>query len=218
MLSPPKPLDEIQPNLVCKLLTWMGRATAIFFCPAPWVPGEGSKGQISFNFNYKVNFKDFYTKLCVCSHKSKIQNISDRIFILSPGSCPRGRTSVRSGCPGGKKFFFFFKHGHVAYQIDGDAKQNIIIINASKTFIQGSNWWPWGELKRSNIIKFWSPCQFQRLLCVLTNEIYKTYQMGFSFCRLCHAPRVELWGAGGAQRVKNYFFKTWSCGISNRGE
>ena len=28
-----------------------------------------SKGQISLNFNYKVNLKDFYTKLCVCSHK-----------------------------------------------------------------------------------------------------------------------------------------------------
>ena len=24
-----------------------------------WPPAEGSKGQISFNFNYKVNFKDF---------------------------------------------------------------------------------------------------------------------------------------------------------------
>ena len=36
------------------------------FGPAPWGPEEGSKGQISFNFNYKVNFKDFYSKLCVC--------------------------------------------------------------------------------------------------------------------------------------------------------
>ena len=32
-------------------------------------PGEGSKGQISLNFNNKVNFKDFYTKHCVCSNK-----------------------------------------------------------------------------------------------------------------------------------------------------
>ena len=32
-------------------------------------PGEGPKGQISFNLNYKVNFKDFSTKLCVSSHK-----------------------------------------------------------------------------------------------------------------------------------------------------
>ena len=37
-----------------------------FFAP---LPGDRSKGQISLNFNYKVNFKDFYTKLFVCSHK-----------------------------------------------------------------------------------------------------------------------------------------------------
>ena len=48
-LSPPKPLDEIQPNLVCELLTWMGRATAHFFRPAPLGLGEGPKGQISLN-------------------------------------------------------------------------------------------------------------------------------------------------------------------------
>ena len=100
MLSPPKPLEEIQPNVVYELLTWMRRATAIFFGPAPWGPGEGSKSQISFNFNYKVNFKDVYTKLCVCSHKWKIQNISDWILILMPGSCPRGGTKGRWGCSG----------------------------------------------------------------------------------------------------------------------
>ena len=31
--------------------------------------GVRSKGQISLNFSDKVNFKDFYTKLCLCSHK-----------------------------------------------------------------------------------------------------------------------------------------------------
>ena len=34
MLSPPKPLDEIQPNLLCELLTWMGRDTALFLAPS----------------------------------------------------------------------------------------------------------------------------------------------------------------------------------------
>ena len=53
----------------------------------------------------------------------KIQNISDGIFILLPGSCPRGGTLGRWGCPGVKKNFFF-KHGHVVYQIDGDDEQN----------------------------------------------------------------------------------------------
>ena len=41
----------------------------ILFWPRPLGPWGGVKGQISFNFNYKVNFKDFYTKLYVCSHK-----------------------------------------------------------------------------------------------------------------------------------------------------
>ena len=58
MLSPAKPLDEIQPKLV--------RATALFLPP----PLE--RGQKSLNYNNKVNFKDSYTKLCVCSHKLKI--------------------------------------------------------------------------------------------------------------------------------------------------
>ena len=80
-----------------------------------------SKGQISFNFNYKVNFKGFYTKLCVCSHKCKIQNISDRILIMLPVSCTRGRILGLWGCRGVE---FFSKHGNVAYQIDGDDKQN----------------------------------------------------------------------------------------------
>ena len=31
--------------------------------------GVRSKGQISFTINYKFNFKDFYAKLYVCSHK-----------------------------------------------------------------------------------------------------------------------------------------------------
>ena len=31
-----------------------------FFGPALLGPGEGSEGQISFNFINKVNFKDFY--------------------------------------------------------------------------------------------------------------------------------------------------------------
>ena len=54
-----------------------------------------------------------------------IQNISDRIFILSPGTCPSGGTLEHwaRACPGGQKFIFF-KHGHVAYQIDGDDEQN----------------------------------------------------------------------------------------------
>ena len=41
---------------MCELLTGVGRAKQTFLAPGPV---EGSKGQISFDFNYKVNFKDF---------------------------------------------------------------------------------------------------------------------------------------------------------------
>ena len=46
------------------------RNVKYFFGPAPWGPGEGSKGQISFNFNCKVNFKDFIPNfVCVLTNE-----------------------------------------------------------------------------------------------------------------------------------------------------
>ena len=48
-----------------------------------------------------------------------MQNISDGIFILSPLSVP----GVGLWDAGGSKIIFF-KHGHVAYQIDRDDQQN----------------------------------------------------------------------------------------------
>ena len=67
------------------------------FGPAPRGPGEGSKIQKSFNFNYKVNFKDFFAQMKVTKHIRQD-------FILLPGSCPRGGTLGRWGCPGGQFF------------------------------------------------------------------------------------------------------------------
>ena len=37
-------------------------------------------------------------------------------------------------------------------------------------------------------------------MCVLTNERYKTYQTGFSFCRLGHARLRGVWGAQGVKK------------------
>ena len=102
----------------------MGRATSIFFGPAPWGPGEWSKGQISFNFNYKVNFKDFYSKLCVYSKlHSQMKDTKHirRDFYFVAWVMPQGWDW---GCLGVGGVIFFFNHGHVAYQIDGDDKQN----------------------------------------------------------------------------------------------
>ena len=66
-----------------------------------------------------------------------------------------------------------------------------------------------GEVKRSDISNFGYHVNIKdfntNFVCVLTNERYKTYQMGFSLCRLSHAPEVGLRGAGGAQG--GLFFK-----------
>ena len=57
-----------------------------------------------------------------------------------------------------------------------------------------------------SITKSISKIFIPNFVCVLTNERYKTYQTGFLFCRLGHAPGVGLCGTGGAQGV-NLFFK-----------
>ena len=44
-------------------------------------------------------------------------------------------------------------------------------------------------------------------VCVLTNERYKTYQTGSSFCCLGHAPWVGLWALGVPRWSKIIFFK-----------
>ena len=43
-------------------------------------------------------------------------------------------------------------------------------------------------------------------MCLLTNERYKTYQTGFSFLRLGHAPGVGLGGTPGLGGGQNLFY------------
>ena len=56
-----------------------------------------------------------------------------------------------------------------------------------------------------SITKSISKIFIPNFVCVLTNERYKTYQTGFLFCRLGHAPGTGLWGTGGAQGVNIFF-------------
>ena len=50
------------------------------------------------------------------------------MYIMSPGSYSRGWDL---GLLGVKTFIFFFKHGCVAYQIEGDGEQNGIQVKFS---------------------------------------------------------------------------------------
>ena len=94
-----------------------------FFGPAPWGPWEGSKGQISFNFNYKVNFKGFFLPNFVCVLTYERYKTSQTGFSFCPLGHAPGVGILGAGDAQGVKNFFF-KHGHVVYQIDGDDKRN----------------------------------------------------------------------------------------------
>ena len=72
-----------------------------------------------------------------------------------------------------------------------------------------------GALGRSQKVKYHlisitksiSKIFIQSFVCVLINERYKTYQARFSFYPLGYAPGMGLWGTGGTQGVKQFFFK-----------
>ena len=77
---------------------------------------------------------------------------------------------------------------------------------------------PPGALGRGQMVKYHlisitksiSKIFIPNFVCVLTNERYKTYQTGFSFC-------PQDFGALGVPRgSKKIVFQTWSCGISNQ--
>ena len=109
MQFPPRPLDEIQTNLVCESLTKIGRATAKWFWVLP--PREGSKDQKSLNYNNKVNSKVFCTKLLVFLQIKDIKHIEWDFCSDAPG--------LWHGEAGGAQGV---KNDSVACQIDRDVE------------------------------------------------------------------------------------------------
>ena len=83
---------------------------------------------------------------------------------------------------------------------------------------------PPGALERGQKVKYhlismkksFSKICVPNFVCVLSNERYKAYQMGFLLFRLVHAPGMGLWDAGAPRGSKINLFQTWSIGISNR--
>ena len=70
--------------------------------PLPGALGRGQKVKYNLISITKSISKIFIPTLCVFS-QMKDTKISDGIFILSHGSCPRSGT-VGLGCPGGQTF------------------------------------------------------------------------------------------------------------------
>ena len=96
------------------------------------------------------------------------------------------------GCPAGQKKFFF-EHGHVAYQIEGDDEQNRMQVKFSPQRQTGD------PGVRSNIIKFQLQCQFQRYL-------YKTLYVFSQIKDIKHIERNFILLPGSCPRAG-----TWGC-------
>ena len=138
-----------------------------------------------------------------------------RIFILSPVSCPRGGTWGYLGakikfrpvvCP---LCYLLLNHWTklsliwcVRYSHKWGAQRNFFFFLAP----------PPGALGRGQKVKYHlisitksiSKILIPNFVCVLINERYKTYQTGFLFCRLGHAPGVGLWGIMVPRGQKNF--------------
>ena len=91
----------------------------LFLAPGP---GEGSKGQMSFNFNYS-HFQRFFIPKFVCVLTNERYKTYQTGFSFCPLGHPPGVGLWGAGGAQGSKFFIFFKHGHVVYQIDGGDKR-----------------------------------------------------------------------------------------------
>ena len=152
-------------------------------------------------------------------------------FILSPGSCPRGGTWGYLGakikfrpavCP---LLYLLLNHWTKLNQIWCVSYSHKWGAQRKTNYAP-----PPGAIGRGQKVKYHlisitksiSKIFIPNFVCVLTNERYKTYQTGFLFCRLGHAPGVGLWGTGGAQGVKkNSNMVMWhikSTGMTNRTE
>ena len=86
-----------------------GACNGNFFAPPPWGLGEGSKGQISFNFNDSQFKRFFYHTLCVFSQMKDTKHIRQDLHFVTL-VMPHGWDF--GGAQGVKKIFF--KHGYVA--------------------------------------------------------------------------------------------------------
>ena len=100
----------------------------------------------------------------------------------------------------------------IFYEIQPDLVCELLTSMAHAT---GQFFWsppPWAlrrgqkvEYHKISITKSISKIFKPNFVCLLTNKRYKTYQTGFSFRHLGHAPGVGLGGTVGGWGVKNLF-------------
>ena len=84
----------------------MGHATPLCFAPPPLGPGEVSKGQISSNFNYKVNFKVVFIANFMCVRTTDIERDFHSVAWLMAQGLGLGVLGVKN---------IFSGHGNMAF-------------------------------------------------------------------------------------------------------
>ena len=113
MLSPPQPLDEIQPNLVCGLLHMNGACNSNHFGPTIRARGGVKRSNI-----IKLQSKIFIPKIVFCLTNKRLKHIKrdccSSAWVISQRNCGPPES------PGGQNIFF--EHGHMAFQIDWDGE------------------------------------------------------------------------------------------------
>ena len=102
---------KFQPNVLCELLTRMGRATAKKKSTPP-----GAQGQISLKFNKKVNFKPFLYQTSRVLIQIEKNETYQKDLCSDAWVMPQGGTLGARDAKGVK---YLFRHSYVSYQIDG---------------------------------------------------------------------------------------------------
>ena len=135
-----------------------------FFGLPPWGPREGSKGQILLNLNYKVDFKDFYTKLCACSNKYRYKTHQTEFSLCGLGHAP----GVGHGGAGVKKLSCGFAMAPHRLRI-----QVLFYIDTA-------------YLMMFTIFKFHKDNYLGNLMLAAHNKTYPVFHINFSCSTLYH--------------------------------
>ena len=172
----------------------MGHAMSNFFAP-PWGPGEGSKGQISFNFNFKSISKIFKPNFVCVLTNERYKTYQTGFAFCFLGLAP-GVVLGALGVPRGSKKLF--KHCHVVYQIDGDDEQNRMQVKFSS---KGQT----GDLGARSKGQISLTCQFQSFLfqtvCVFS-QIKDRKHIEQNFHSVAKVmPRGKTAGCWGSQKL-----------------
>ena len=81
---------------------------AILGVTAPWGPGDGPKGQISLNLNYKINFKDFKPNFVYLLTNERFITYQTGFSFGRLGHAQGWNLGVPWGVGGSKKIFLEF--------------------------------------------------------------------------------------------------------------